>query len=142
MNNLKINNKEQKTAVITGASDGIGAAFSKLLIKKGWKVIGISRSTSKLKAIRKSFQSNEKSFKFFSCDVQDLNKLKSIAKEIIAPDLLLLNAGMYSPVNASEINLDLYKKHLNINYLGVLNSYEAFLPGLLRKKKWPYNYYV
>ena len=134
MNNLKINNKEQKTAVITGASEGIGAAFSKLLIKKGWKVIGISRSTSKLKAISNSFLSNEKSFKFFSCDVQDLKKLKSIAKEIIAPDLLLLNAGIYSPVNASEINLDLYKKHLNINYLGVLNSYEAFLPGLVRKK--------
>jgi len=114
VNNLKINNKKQKTAVITGASEGIGAAFSKLLIKKGWKVIGISRSASKLKAISKSFPSNEQSFKFFSCDVQDFKKLKSIAKEIIAPDLLLLNAGMYLPVNASEINLDLYKKHLNI----------------------------
>ena len=68
MNDLKINNKEQKTAVITGASDGIGAAFSKILIKKGWKVIGISRSTSKLKAISQSFPSNEQSFKFFSCD--------------------------------------------------------------------------
>ena len=39
MNDLKINNKEQKTAVITGASDGIGAAFSKLLIKKVGKLL-------------------------------------------------------------------------------------------------------
>ena len=53
MNNLKINN-EQKIAIVTGASEGIGAAFSKLLIKKGWKVIGISRSSSKLRAISKS----------------------------------------------------------------------------------------
>ena len=134
MNNLKINNKEQKTAIVTGASEGIGAAFSKLLIKKGWKVIGISRSTTKLRAICKSSPANEKSFKFFSCDVQDLKKLKTIAKEIAAPDLLFLNAGIYLPVNASEMNLDLYKKHLNINYLGVLNSYEAFLPGLIRKQ--------
>ena len=66
------------------------------------------------------------SFKYFSCDVQDFKKLESIAKEIEAPDLLLLNAGIYSPVNASENNLDVYKKHLNVNYLGVLNSYEAF----------------
>ena len=134
MNNLKNLKKKQKTAIITGASEGIGAAFSKLLIKKGWKVIGISRSSIKLKAISKSLPSNEDSFKHFSCDVQDFKKLKSIAKEIEVPDLLVLNAGIYSPVNASQMNLDLYKKHLNINYLGVLNSYEAFLPGLIRKQ--------
>ena len=134
MNDLKINNKEQKTAIVTGASEGIGAAFSRLLIKKGWKVIGISRSSNKLKAIKKSLSSNEQSFKYISCDVQDFNKLKTIAKRIEVPDLLFLNAGIYSPVNASEINLDLYKKHLNINYLGVINSYEAFLPGLIKKQ--------
>ena len=71
MNNLKINNKEQKTAVITGASEGIGAAFAKLLIKKGWQVIGISRSSRKLNQISKNFSSDNKSFKYFSCDVQD-----------------------------------------------------------------------
>ncbi len=128
---MKIYNKKQKTAVVTGASDGIGAAFTKLLIKNGWKVIGISRSISKLRKVSKSISSNKQSFKYFSCDVQDFEKLKSIVKDIEVPDLLFLNAGIYSPVNASEINLDVYKKHLNINYLGVLNCYEAFLPGLI-----------
>ena len=66
MNNLKIYKKKQKTAIITGASDGIGAAFSKLLIKKGWKVIGISRSSSKLRAISKNLPSNEQLFKYYS----------------------------------------------------------------------------
>ena len=134
MNNLKIYNKKQKTAVITGASEGIGAAFAKLLIKKGWRVIGISRSSKKLNSISKNISSNNQSFKYFSCDVQDFEKLKAIAKEIKSPDLLFLNAGIYSPVNASKINLDVYKKHLNINYLGVLNSYEAFLPGFISKQ--------
>ena len=49
MNNLKIYKNKQKTAIITGASEGIGAALTKILIKNGWKVIGISRSYSKLK---------------------------------------------------------------------------------------------
>ena len=134
MNNLKINKKKQKTAIITGASEGIGAAFSKLLIDNGWKVIGISRSSSKLRAIKKSFLINEQSFKYFSCDVQDLNKLKTIAKKIEEPDLLFLNAGIYSPVNVLENNIDSYKKHMNVNYLGVLNCYEAFLPSFIRKQ--------
>ena len=134
MNNLKTDNNQRKTAIITGASDGIGAAFTRLLIKKGWKVIGISRSSTKLRALSKSILSCKQSFKYFSCDVQDFNKLKTIAKKTKAPDLLFLNAGIYSPVNASEINLNVYKNHLNVNYLGVLNSYEAFLPSLLNKK--------
>ena len=134
MNNLKTFKKKQKTAIITGASEGIGAAFAKLLIRNGWKVVGISRSSSKLKILSKSFPSNQKSFKYFSCDVQDFKKLKSIATEIEEPDLLFFNAGIYSPVNASEINLNVYKNHLNVNYLGVLNCYEAFLPGLLSKQ--------
>ena len=128
---MKNYKKKQKTAIVTGASDGIGAAFTKLLIKKGWKVIGISRNSSKLRAINKSILSNRALFKYFSCDVQDFKKLKKIAKQIEVPDLLFLNAGIYSPVNASETNLDIYKKHLNTNYLGVLNCYEAFLPGLI-----------
>ena len=131
---MKTYNNQKKTAIITGASDGIGAAFTRLLIKKGWKVIGISRSSSKLKALSKSVPSSKHSFKYFPCNVQDFKKLKTIANEIEAPDLLFLNAGIYSPVNASEINLNVYKNHLNVNYLGVLNSYEAFLPGLLNKQ--------
>ena len=134
MNILKIHKNKKKTAIITGASDGIGAAFSKLLIKNDWNVIGISRSSRKLRELSKSLPSSEQSFKYYSCDVQDFTKLNIIAKEIEAPDLLFLNAGIYSPVNASEINLDIYKNHLNINYLGVLNSYEAFLPSLIKKK--------
>ena len=121
---MKNYEKKQKTALITGASDGIGAAFSKLLIKKGWKVIGISRSSSKLKAISQNLPSNQQSFKYFSCDVQDLKKLKNIAKEVGAPDLLLLNAGIYSPVNASETNLDLYK-----NTEGFLTEYSKSIPS-------------
>ena len=74
MKNLKIYNKKQKTAVITGASEGIGAAFAKLLIKKGWRVIGISRSSKKLNSISKNISSNNQSFKYFSCDVQDFEK--------------------------------------------------------------------
>ncbi len=134
MNNSKNHKKEHKVAIITGASEGIGAAFTKLLIKNNWKVIGISRSLTKLQSISESILTNKQSFKYFSCDVQDFKKLKILAKKVEVPDLLFLNAGIYSPVNASEINLEIYQKHININYLGVLNSYEAFLPGLINKQ--------
>ena len=80
--------KKQKTAIVTGASEGIGAAFSKLLIKKGWKVIGISRSSSKLRAISKISHQINNHLNIFHVTSKIFKKLKSIAKEIEAPDLL------------------------------------------------------
>ena len=58
----------------------------------------------------------------------------SIAKEVNTPKLIFLNAGIYSPVNSSQSNIDTYKNHIDVNYIGVLNCYEAFLPKMLLNK--------
>ena len=122
------------TAIISGASDGIGAAFSKILIKHGWEVIGISRSEKKLNQFKKTIKVNKKNFKPYVCNVKDFKKLMSIAKEVNTPKLIFLNAGIYSPVNSSQSNINTYKNHIDVNYIGVLNCYEAFLPKMLLKK--------
>ncbi len=123
------------TAVVSGASEGIGAAFSKVLVQNGWEVIGISRNKEKLDLLKSEMLSNDDLFKPFVCDVQDFNKLKSISQKINTPNLLFLNAGIYKPINSSKSNLAIYKEHINVNYLGVLNCYEAFLPKMLSKQK-------
>ena len=58
-----------KTAVITGASDGIGRSFSKLLVNLGWEVIGISRNKKKLNELGKELSSSNGLFKYYECDV-------------------------------------------------------------------------
>ena len=124
-----------KIAVITGASDGIGRSFCKLLVNLGWEVIGISRNKKKLIELDKELSSSKGRFKYYECDVQDLDKLKSIEKKVNLPDLLFLNAGFYRPVDASENNIENYKYHINVNYLGVINTYEVFLPRMLLAKR-------
>ena len=126
---------KQNIAVITGASEGIGAALTKLLIKHNWKVIGLSRNLEKLKLMQNSLFQKKDYLKIYACDVQDFSKLKSIAKKNSPADLLFLNAGIYNPIDASQNNIEVYKQHLNINYLGVINSYEAFLPKMITTKK-------
>ena len=56
-------------------------------------------------------------------------------KKINIPDLLFLNAGIYTPIDASNKNLEHFKHHINVNYLGVINAYEAFLPKMLKANK-------
>ena len=126
---------KQNIAIITGASEGIGAALTKLLIQHNWKVIGLSRNLEKLKLLRNSLLEKKTCLKIYACDVQDFSKLKSIAKKSSPADLLFLNAGIYNPIDASQNNIEDYKQHLNINYLGVINSYEAFLPKMITAKK-------
>ena len=42
-------NNTKNVALVTGASSGIGEAISQELVKRGWTVIGVARSESKLK---------------------------------------------------------------------------------------------
>ena len=126
---------KHKTAIITGASEGIGCSFAKLLVKNGWEVIGISRNIRKLNSLNKELSKCKGVFKPFSCDVQNFKKLISIEKKINIPDLLFLNAGIYTPIDASNKNLEHFKHHINVNYLGVINAYEAFLPKMLKANK-------
>ena len=124
-----------KTAIITGASEGIGCSLAKLLVKNGWEVIGISRNIKKLNSLNKELSKCKGVFKPFACDVQNFRKLVSIEKNINIPDLLFLNAGIYTPVDASNKNIEHFKHHINVNYLGVINAYEAFLPKMLKANK-------
>ena len=126
---------KHKMAIITGASEGIGCSFAKLLVKNGWEVIGISRNIRKLNSLNKELSKCKGVFKPFSCDVQNFKKLISIEKKINIPDLLFLNAGIYTPIDATNKNLEHFKHHINVNYLGVINAYEAFIPKMLKANK-------
>ena len=101
---------KQNTAIITGASEGIGAALTKLLIQHEWKVIGLSRNLEKLKLLQNNLCENKDSLSIYACDVQDFSKLKSIAKKNSPADLLFLNAGIYNPIDASQNNIEDYKQ--------------------------------
>ena len=78
------------------------------------------------------FSSN---FTGISADVRNLKDLQLIASKFDGPDLLILNAGIYSPVYCENPDIEIFRKHNEVNYLGVINAYIAFLKKMLIKKK-------
>ena len=79
-----------KTAIITGASSGIGAEISKKLISMNYKVYGLGRDFSKSKIYSKDFIEK-------ICDITDTNKLCKTIEEIKGDNeisLLVNNAGV------------------------------------------------
>ena len=87
-----------KTALITGASQGIGAAIADKLNVKKIKVILVSRSRSKLKSFQKNLKFPKNSL-IISKDLRSLSGCNSIAKKIKKLDYLINVAGQQREEN-------------------------------------------
>ena len=89
-----------KTALVTGASDGIGLEFCKILAGRGYNIILVARRKNKLNEIAKSLSEQHKNI---VCTVlsNDLSKpqaaqklFQSTIKNDLKVDLLINNAGL------------------------------------------------
>ena len=126
---------ERKIAVITGVSEGIGSALSFELLKLDYKVVGISSNKDKIINIKKKFSDFHDTFFPYCADVRNFKDIKIISKKIRIVDLLILNAGIYLPTEADKPDLEIYKRHNDINYMGVINTYSAFISKMVLRKK-------
>ncbi len=113
-----------KTALVTGASSGIGEAISRELIKRGWQVIGVARSAEKL---TKMHEEMHDAFLPLVCDVSKKEEIEESSKKILArnlrPSLLFLNAGIAGESvieNPNKFAIGIHEKIMKVNYFGVL----------------------
>lgn len=117
-------NYQNKIALVTGASSGIGEALSRELVKRGWLVIGIARSQNRLGRIKSDLQD---AFMPVICDVSKKEDIENASKQLLeknlCPSLFFLNAGITSkpaPENPNRFNLSIHEKFMRVNYFGVL----------------------
>ena len=122
-------NLEGKTAVITGASRGIGAALARMLHERGVKLGLASRSGDDLGLDGAVAQ---------PCDVRDLDALTRLcdatAETFGGIDIVVANAGVgaYGPfLVLSRENLD---EMLDVNLKGTLYAIRAALPHMLGRE--------
>jgi NAD(P)-dependent dehydrogenase (short-subunit alcohol dehydrogenase family) len=99
-----------KTAVITGASSGIGQFTSEQLIEIGWKVYGISRTQPSIK---------DANFVWIKCDLANSDIITTSVKEVFEPsiNLLVSNAGVAFEEPASAATRDSYERMFSVNVL-------------------------
>ena len=132
---------QNKIAVVTGASAGIGAACCKDLVEHGMIVVGLARRLDVMQNTLKSLipKSKHSRFHCLKCDVGNekdiVDAFKWIQSHLGEVDVLINNAGclrstdIISPDNAQDLSLV-----LNTNVLGVaLCTREAFQSMAERK---------
>ena len=120
-----------KTAVITGASSGIGEAAAKMLAAEGVRVALVGRRRDKIEALAKAIGGNALPL---TADVADAAQVKQLFETVKAKfgglDLLFNNAGVgyNGPFETSKP--DEWKLQIDANFYGVLNCTHAAIPLL------------
>jgi NAD(P)-dependent dehydrogenase (short-subunit alcohol dehydrogenase family) len=104
----------QRTIVITGASDGIGAAAARNLAKAGERVVVVGRSNEKTAAIGAELGADH-----FVCDFGELSQVRELAAVLREKypriDVLVNNAG--GIMRGHEFTVDGHEKTFQVNHL-------------------------
>jgi NAD(P)-dependent dehydrogenase (short-subunit alcohol dehydrogenase family) len=112
---------ENKIAVITGASSGIGKATMHKLLEKGAVIYNLDL-----------FNEDSNDEFYIDCDVSDYNSVKESVKKIYNKhgriDLLFANAGVHKVGNIEETSIDDFEKVLSVNLKGVFYVLKEILP--------------
>ncbi|WP_062389434.1 SDR family NAD(P)-dependent oxidoreductase [Demequina iriomotensis] len=117
----------QRTAVITGASSGIGAASARALAADGWHVILGARRVDRLEALAAELGGTA-----VALDVTDQESVDAFAAQIGACDLLVNNAGgALGTTPVADADVDEWQRMYDVNVLGTLRVTKAMLPSLI-----------
>ena len=120
---------QQKIAVVTGASAGIGEAIARRLAERGWRCVLVARREDRLRAL-----ADEIGGEVELCDVADRDAVEALAARILvrhpAVHLLVNNAGIPARGDFLVVDLDRIQRVMEVNYLAGVWCTRALMPGL------------
>ena len=122
-----------KIALITGASQGIGASIAKVLNKVKIKVILVARSRKNLKQIQKNL-TYPKYSKIISKDLRSLYACKSLNKKVKKINFLINVAGATKGGHFEKLSDKLWDDGFNLKFKSALRLSRIFWPTLKRNK--------
>lgn len=120
-----------KTAIVTGASKGVGLATVKLLSENGYKVIAVSRNLSKVSELVSD------NVEVYSLDITNSEEIKAFYEKYkdITLDLLVNNAGGGSgPTHLINETMDNFRRAYDINVSGPMYLSQLFVPAMKKSE--------
>jgi serine 3-dehydrogenase len=126
-----------KTALVTGATSGIGEACARAFIAAGWRVIGTGRRTERLDALKAELGADN--FHAAVFDVRDEAArdaaLDALPAEFAQIDCLVNNAGLALGTEpAQSASLDAWKTMIDTNVTALVSLTHKLLPALVERK--------
>ena len=130
---------ENKVALVTGASRGIGREIAMTLAKEGASVIiNYNGSRERAEEVKNSIESEGGKAFLYPCDVSDFQSCEAMAKDIVKThgrlDILVNNAGITRDNLIMKMKEEDFDAVLNVNLKGTFNTIRHFSRQMLRQK--------
>lgn len=133
-----MSNLQGKTAIITGASSGIGEAIAHQLANEGANVVLAARRTERLEELADSIQKNTSvQTKVVKTDVTNQSEMENLVSEakktFSTVDLLINNAGVMHLSFLKNDKVEEWERMVDVNVKGVLFGIHSVLPTMLEQ---------
>lgn len=129
---------KEKIIWITGASSGIGEALAYECSKLGAKLILSARRTQELERVKFNCLDTEK-VAVLELDLLQFDSLPYITEQAVGIygkiDILINNGGISQRSLVAETKFEVFKKMIDINYLGTIQLTNSLLPHFLKRKQ-------
>jgi NAD(P)-dependent dehydrogenase (short-subunit alcohol dehydrogenase family) len=135
---MNINEQDQKVAIVTGSSSGIGRETALILARNGYTTFATARNLEKTTDLKKISENEKIDLRPVELDVtkdESVNNAKdSILRETGRIDILVNNAG-YGLVGAFEdSSIEEVKNQYETNFFGVIRTTQSVLPTMRKQK--------
>jgi len=127
-----------RTAIVTGASRGLGEITARLLARAGANVALAARSQEDIARVAADIRASGGSAEAFPCDVAIHDEVAALVaateSRFGAVDILVNNAGVIDPIAfIADSNPEEWGRLIDINVKGVYHGMRAALPGMLAR---------
>jgi NAD(P)-dependent dehydrogenase (short-subunit alcohol dehydrogenase family) len=142
MNNRKsrIQNRKSPVVLITGASQGIGAAIAQTFARevRGVRLALVARKVRNLQAVARTCAKLGAKAEVFECDVSNAASVDLMATEVGRvfgpPDVLINNAGAFTMAPFVQTTLAQFDEMIAVNLRSAFLVTQAFLPAMLKRR--------
>jgi NAD(P)-dependent dehydrogenase (short-subunit alcohol dehydrogenase family) len=126
-----------QTILITGAGSGIGRRLSQMFAAEGAAIAAVDLKPEPLESLGKEL--GYARYGWAIADVTDVNSLRQSVRDLesrVGPvDRLMANAGIGRETSALDFHAEDVEAQIRVNLIGVANSIDAVLPGMLERGK-------
>jgi short-subunit dehydrogenase len=135
----KLESYKGLTALITGASSGIGKIIAKRMASQGAKTILVARSQQKLLDLASEIHQLGGEAVVVQCDVSNREAVESAVNGVLSGhgtiDILVNNAGYGHHRTFLEWDIDDQERMMQVNYFGMVYFTKLLLPKMVEQQK-------
>ncbi|KAA0922513.1 MULTISPECIES: SDR family NAD(P)-dependent oxidoreductase [Rhodococcus] len=128
-----------RTAVVTGASSGIGASIARELASRGYGVTLVARRADKLEDLAQEIRARGVRAEVLAADLSDRSARAELLGRItelgLIPDILINNAGLSTLGPVAESDPAAEMNMIEVDVVAVADLCTRFLPGMVERRR-------